>query len=124
MKLSKTKKALIIVLIIIVVAIVAIKNMKVPEVTLAEIDFSTLADGTYPGTYVLGPVKASVEVDILGGIVTQIRMTEHRTGQGQSAVAILDSVIASQSLQVDIITGATWSSNTILKAIEDALKNK
>ena len=124
MKLTKTKKALIIVLIIIVVAIVAIKNMKVPEVTLAEIDFSTLADGTYPGSYVLGPVKASVEVDVMGGIVTAIRMTEHRTGQGQDAVAILDSVIASQSLQVDVITGSTWSSNTILKAIEDALKNE
>ncbi len=78
MKFTKTKKVLLIVLIVIVVAIVAIKNMKVPEVNLAVIDFSALADGTYPGTYVLGPVKASVEVDVLGGIVTQIRMTEHR----------------------------------------------
>jgi len=124
MKFSKAKKVLIIVLIVIIVAIVAIKNMKVPEVTVSDIAFSKLADGTYRGTYVLGPVKASVEVEVQSGKVAAIRMTEHRTGQGQAAVAILDSVISSQSLQVDIVSGATWSSKTILKAIEDALKTK
>ncbi len=38
------------------------------------------------------------------------------------AEIITDKVIDTQSLQVDAISGATYSSKTILKAIENALK--
>jgi len=40
---------------------------------------------------------------------------------GGKAESIVDDVIAKQSLDVDVVTGATYSSSTILKAIEDSL---
>jgi len=43
--------------------------------------------------------------------------------KGKPAEAIVDSVVAAQSLQVDIVSGATLSSKCILKAIEVALES-
>jgi uncharacterized protein with FMN-binding domain len=47
---------------------------------------------------------------------------EHRNGQGEAAEVIPQMVVDAQSLQVDAISGATFSSKVILLAIEDALK--
>jgi len=40
-----------------------------------------------------------------------------------AAELITDMVIDSQSLKVDVVSGATYSSKIILKAIENALAN-
>lgn len=121
MKLTPIKKVLLAVLIVVIVAIVVILNIKPPQVSFTSIDLSALDDGTYDGAFTFGPVKAVVEVTISSGSISQIAIKEHRTGQGQQAEGIIDSVVAAQSLEVDEVSGATWSSRAILKAIEAAL---
>ena len=67
-------------------------------------------------------VSAKVSVEVEEPLVTSIIILEHECGRGKKAESIIDSVIKKQSLKVDAVSGATVSSNVILKAIENALK--
>lgn len=78
--------------------------------------------GIYIGDANQFPIKVKVEVYIQNQRITTLTLLEHQTGEGQSAETILDHVLDAQSLDVDVITGATYSSILILKAIEDALE--
>ena len=84
-------------------------------------NLSQLADDTYYGGCDNGIVKAQVEVDVASGVITDVRIIEHQNGLGSPAEAVARKVVESQSVEVDAITGATMSSHTILKAIENAL---
>ncbi len=84
-------------------------------------DLSMLDDGTYAGSFGNAAVAAVVEVTIGDHRIERIVLVDHRNGKGQAAEAILGTVIERQSLEVDVIAGATYSSLTILKAVEDAL---
>ena len=79
-------------------------------------------DGIFIGEANQFPIKVKVEVYIQNQRITKLILLEHQTGEGQSAEAILDHVLDAQSLDVDVITGATYSSILILKAIEAALE--
>ena len=91
------------------------------QATLAKISVTGIPDGSYDGSYSSFPVSAKVEVLISGGKITDIKLVEHNNGQGQAAEAIPASVVSLQSLSVDTVAGATYSSKVILKAIESAL---
>lgn len=121
MKLSPAKKILLALIIVLIAAVVVIMNIKPPKVSFESIDIGALGDGTYEGAYTLGPVKAVVEVTIASGSIADAVIKEHRTGQGQKAEVIIDSFLSAQSLEVDEVSGATWSSRAILKAVEAAL---
>jgi len=54
-------------------------------------------------------------------LISDIRLIKHINGQGGAAESIIPEVIAAQSIEVDAITGATYSSEVILKAIEQSL---
>jgi len=88
----------------------------IPDVNLAEI-----SDGDYQGSYSVFPVSVIVKVTVENHKIINIELIEHFNGQGTPAEILLDKVEESQSLQVDIISGATYSSKVILKAIENAL---
>jgi uncharacterized protein with FMN-binding domain len=94
----------------------ALVTMNIPS-----IDLSDTEGGNYVGSYSEFPVSAKVEVTIEDHQIVTIGLIEHVTGQGQAAESIPDAVVASQSMQVDTVSGATYSSVVILKAIEDAL---
>lgn len=94
---------------------------KILDETILEIDLSLSADGTYGGTFNVFPIAASVEVSIKDGQITSIKLLKHSHGQGSAAEDIPNRVIEAQSLAIDTIAGATYSSKVILKAIEDAL---
>ncbi len=93
-----------------------LKAIPIPDVNL-----NTKADGVYAGSYSCIPVSAKVKVTVAGHRITKIEIIEHNNGQGKAAEAIPAHVIAAQRLNVDIISGATYSSKVILLAIEDAL---
>lgn len=95
----------------------------VEEITIGEVDLSTIPDGTYTGSSEAVWVGATVEVTVKDHRITDIKL-DHRHGQGESAEVITDHVIEAQSLQVDTISGVTSSSKVILKAIENALLSK
>jgi len=94
----------------------SLKYIDIPEVVMSEIQ-----DGVYIGSYTAAPVSAEVGVTVKSHIITDIKIIKHINGQGTPAEIITDRVIESQSLQVDSVTGATYSSKVILCAIKNAL---
>ncbi len=110
-------------LVVIVIVAVAMNLPKPLSVSDASFDLSSIEDGIYGGEYNNGLVFVRVEVTIQGNTIAGVRILEHRNGMGQPAEAITEKVVSSQSLEVDAISGATMSSQTILKAIENALIN-
>lgn len=94
------------------------------NVEINQVDIESIEDGAYIGEYSSPPVNAEVQVEVRDGKITDIEILQHDHGQGESAEAIVDSVIAEQKIDVDSISGATYSSRVILKAIEDALKSE
>jgi len=92
----------------------------VEDITIGEVDLDAVPDGTYSGFADVIWVSATVEVTVSDHRITEIKL-DHRHDKGEAAEVITDHVIEAQSLQVDIISGATSSSKIILKAIENAL---
>lgn len=84
-------------------------------------DVSQAADGDYEGASFVAPVSVKVKVVVKGGRMASVELLKHFNGQGKPAEAIVQKALEAQSLGVDVITGATYSSLAILKAIEDAL---
>lgn len=91
------------------------------QVVIPEADLSVVQDGVFEGSYKAGPVQVVLDVTVKDHQITKVDLIKHVNGQGRPAEAILDQVIAAQSLQVDAVTGATYSSKAILLAIQDAL---
>ena len=93
-------------------------SAKMPDLTLIE-------NGIYRGNYdmVSTPVKATVDVVVHDHQIIKIDIVEHSSSPiGKKAERIIDNIISSQSLDVDVISGATVSSKTILKAVENAIQ--
>jgi uncharacterized protein with FMN-binding domain len=96
----------------------------VDAIEIGEIDPASISPGRYRGSFVAPLVSAMVEVTIGEGRIQSIEVLEHTHGPRHGAEAIVDSVLIAQSLQVDVISGATGSSRAILKAIENALQRR
>ncbi len=101
--------------------------------SIKAVDFKNLRDGVYKGAY-RGTKDSfrdtAVEVTVASGAVTKVKVTEGALanekqtadiGKGQTINNLFDRVVKSQSLQVDVISGATLTSNAHLKAVENAL---
>lgn len=91
------------------------------SVAIAQTDLAALKDGTYFGSYSVFPVSAEVNVTVKDHMITGIELVKHTHGQGAPAEVIPGKVVEAQSLRVDSVSGATYSSMVILKAIENAL---
>jgi uncharacterized protein with FMN-binding domain len=131
---NKLKRVLLsgLVVIVIIVGIFFIGlQMKLKEISsqinnidIEDIDITNVEDGVYKGEYYMDDlIGASIEVMVENNKIKSIDFLDHKYGKGQKAEAIIDTVIERQSLEVDAIAGATGSSITILKAIENALIN-
>ncbi|XMB72197.1 FMN-binding protein [Mycoplasmatota bacterium WC30] len=90
---------------------------------IEDIDLSIIDDGTYLGEYASFPVSVILEVKIINHEIVEVEIIKHDSGKGEPAEVIVETVIDSQSLDVDSIAGATYSSRVILLAIEAALTN-
>ncbi len=88
---------------------------------ISVVDLSRVPDGTYSGECRVLPIIARVEVTVVDHRITQIQLVEHRHGRGAAAEVIPSRVVEAQTLNVDTVSGATFSSKAILKAMEDAL---
>lgn len=89
---------------------------------IGEINLDQVQDGTYEGSYDAGLVRVRLQVSVAGHRITGIELLEHENGKGGPAEALIPKVIEAQSLDVDIVSGATSSSKVILKSIELALE--
>ncbi len=99
----------------------ALENLK--DMEIQSIGFAQIPNGTYLGSYSVFPIKVRVSVTVESGRVTDLALLEHRNGKGNAAEQILGEIMKAQSLKVDTISSATYSSKVILKAVEQALTN-
>ena len=64
------------------------------------------------------------QVKVENGQVTIIQVLQHKENRPQDFTdKLFNRVIQSQSLKVDVITGATLTSKAYLQGVENALKN-
>jgi len=81
-----------------------------------------LQDGIFNADYRKGPVKAVIEVEIENNKILSINILNHRTMKGQKAETVIpDRIVQSQSTDVDVVSGATYSSLAIMNAAQRAI---
>ncbi|MNC17787.1 FMN-binding domain protein [compost metagenome] len=107
---------------------------EVQQLTIEDVDFKTLRNGTYVGQFTGTKDHfrdTKVQVTVTAGQISDIQILKgalDKNGEplelksGLSIADLFNHVIKSQSLQVDVISGATLTSKAHLKALENALK--
>ena len=93
------------------------------ELSINKVDFSSLVDGTYTGTYRGGRWTNTVKVTIKDHRILDIEIVDDILfSQPEVFEKILDRVLDEQKVKVDVISEATVTSKAYLKAIELALE--
>lgn len=87
------------------------------------IDLTAIADGTYTGSADGFNGAVTVTVTMTDGAIEKITLDEHIDDEEymNSATSIRKKIVEAQDIDVDVITGATYSSNGIKNAVLDAL---
>jgi len=126
---KKGLKILLIVIVILAAIVLAaflfMKNSAdkaLSNIVFEDVDMAQSVDGTYIGETDAGMVYVKVAVTVENHAVTDIDILEHKNGKGEKAEAITDTIIAANSYDVDVVSGATLSSKTIKSAVSKALK--
>src|SRR5690606_30456865 len=81
-------------------------------------------DGVYQGEAEGFHGIMKVEVTVEGGKITSIKLLEHGETEGIGDVGaqnVIASIIAEQKTDVDVSSGATYSSNAVMEAVKNAL---
>ncbi len=129
-KLQKISHRIIIILLVLVLGFITTKisltriegNLKQLALSgIYYVDLAGVEDGDYIVSYSVFTVSVEVEITVKNHAIEEIELLKHKNGQGQGAEIILEKVIEAQSLKVDSVSGATYSSKTILLANENAL---
>lgn len=100
------------------------QKKKAKKANAGDIDLSKIKDGTYEGQAngYRGLVKVSVTVK--DHKITAIKVLSNSDDAAffsRASAGVIKSIIAKQSLKVDVVSGATYSSNGIIKAVKNAL---
>lgn len=90
---------------------------------IGTVDLSTISDGSYIGVCQNKILFAVVKVEVQDHEITGIEVLEHKASYLEQAEQIAGTVCSKQSLEVDAITGATLTSDTVLKAVKNALED-
>ena len=83
-----------------------------------------MADGTYTGTGTGLRGQIQVSVAVKNGKITDITIDSYQDDQQffeRAESTVIDEIISNQSVNVDAVSGATYSSNGITEAVADAL---
>lgn len=97
------------------------KQDEMLEMPIGPLDLSEISDGTYPGYYENFRWHCEVEVAVLSSRIDTIEVLSSANGPKKLYIKLISRVIEEQSLQVDAVSGATITSITCLKAVENAL---
>lgn len=115
------------------ILITAPGRAEIKNLSFSDIDFGRLQDGKFTGYY--KGVKDSlrntgvevtissgriVKINAVGGALAGKKQTDEMNN-GKSLEDLFRSVMEQETLQVDVISGATLTSKAYLKAVEDAL---
>lgn len=88
------------------------------------LNLSNVADGTYIGSENGSIVQATVKVTVKNHVIKNVEIVSHKCGKGKPAEVIVNDIVKKNSLQVDTVSGATYSSYVIKKAVYNALTKK
>ncbi|MBC3804548.1 FMN-binding protein [Acetobacterium fimetarium] len=85
-----------------------------------------LKDGTYTGVADGYGPDLTVSVTVAGNVITAVQVVSHNEQNekyyGRAIYAVPDAIIAAQTPVVDTISGATYTSKGIMKAVVNALQ--
>ncbi|MDR0487487.1 MAG: FMN-binding protein [Treponema sp.] len=109
------------VILLVIAAVLAASCVDLNKIVINSPDLSKIADGTYQGKSKVGPVRVTLDVTVKDKVMSSIVIIQHFNGRGKKAEVIVPSIIEAQSLNVDVVSGATASSKAILKAVENAI---
>ena len=126
MKVLKKTGIILLCLVGVIVIFAAINVIRtavaVSNQTNAPIDMSKVADGVYTGKSDGGLVQVEVEVTVKGHAIEKIVILRHANGKGEAAESIVNDMVDKNTYDVDIVSSATASSNTIKNAVNVALQ--
>jgi len=102
------------------------EHRQIRSLPLNKVNFANLKDGTYKGSFEGGMYKwreNEIQVQVENGQVINIQVLQHKENQSKEFTdKLFNRVMKAQSLQVDIVTGATLTSKAYLQGVENALK--
>ena len=88
----------------------------------AEINMDNINDGEYDGHSELGPVVVDVRVVVRSHRIDNVELVRHDCGFGHKADVIVNRMVEQNTWNVDVISGATISSEIIKNAVNKALQ--
>lgn len=92
------------------------------KLVIADVDISKVPDGNYMGSYNKGRFSYKVEVIVKNNKIDSITILDKPSISLEYVPKkMIDRILEKQSLNVDVVTGATATSKAILKAIENAI---
>ena len=122
----KKKIKYIIVFLVFIISIFIIEiirmNNQVKAFDKTPIDISQIADGVYNGHSETDLVKVEVKVTVEAGAIKDIEILKHECGKGRPANVIVNDMVKKNDIEVDGVSGATFSSEVIKDAVRDALR--
>ena len=119
------KKTILLSLLIFLALCISCSSSQYKSMQMTLPDLAVKANGVYHGEADFSgiPTKVSLDVTLENHAITSINIIKHSCSSiGKKAEIIIDEIIKQQSLGVDVVSGATFSSNAILKAVENALQ--
>jgi len=127
MKGNKMRKVIISFLLILlsVVGCEESESQKIRKLQLPDINLSETEDGRYTGRFIHHDYLYKTEVLMKDHRIQDIQVLQSEGDTyDQNALAVIQRVIDQQSLQVDVVTGATKSSKLYLITIYNALTDE
>ena len=91
------------------------------ELVIRDVDLQNIADGVYGGSFEGGRFSNSLEATVRDHTIVDIKRLESSMSQEDVRRRIYAKVMEKQSLQIDTVSGATVTTLTTLKALENAL---
>ncbi|QOR35218.1 FMN-binding protein [Clostridium sp. 'deep sea'] len=104
-----------------VVLVIIATILRPTPLNIEKINFELVADGKYIGICQNKILVAVVCIEVYENEVVKIEILKHKPSYMHYASQIADAVVKKQSLEVDVIAGATLTCDTVKKAIENAL---
>lgn len=91
---------------------------------ISSVSSTSYKDGTYTGTGIGYGGEVVTEVTITDGCITKVEVTDNDETPLflEKATAVIESIIATQSTEVDVVSGATLSSEAIIDGSNEALE--
>lgn len=106
---------------LIIAAMAFMGKGKTENLTIENIDLNRVPNGTYEGKYNGYRFTNIVEVTVKNHTISNIDVV--KTQRTELSESLKNEVIAAQSIEIDMVSGASLDQNAFLKAIENALTN-